>query len=113
MTGPCPAHRASWMGLVVVRTPSSFSTGSFSREHTATIKERCPMRRHIWMVCTSRSRVGTMTRIRPSRKLSSAAHAAVIVFPEPVADTPVPRTPSGGTDDLAGNPTHLRIPEVA
>lgn len=40
MTGPCPAHRANWIGFVVVRTPSSFSTGSFSSEHTATMGER-------------------------------------------------------------------------
>ncbi|MFC9855876.1 hypothetical protein, partial [Streptomyces prasinus] len=32
----------------------------------------------------------------------------MIVFPDPVADTIVPRTPSDGTDDLAGNPTHRR-----
>nr|BBJ56347.1 hypothetical protein SAVMC3_89760 [Streptomyces avermitilis] len=38
--GPAPAHRASWIGLVVVRTPNSFSTGSFSSEHTATMGER-------------------------------------------------------------------------
>ncbi|MFI1338114.1 hypothetical protein ACH4U7_50240 [Streptomyces sp. NPDC020845] len=37
MTGPLPAHKASWIGSVAVRTPSSFSTGSLSSEHTATI----------------------------------------------------------------------------
>ena len=116
-TGPCPAHRASWIALVVVRTPSSFSTGSFSSEHTATIGERCPTRRHAWAVCASRSRVGTITRIRQSRKFSSAAHAAVIVFPEPVADTPVPRSPSGARMTLQGIPptcgyAHSRPPGV-
>lgn len=30
-----------------------------------------------------------------------------MVLPEPVADTIVPRAPCGGTDDLAGNPTHF------
>src|SRR5690606_3027642 len=107
-TGPDPAHRASWMGLVVVRTPSELSTGSFSSEHTATIGARWPTARHAWAVCTSRSRVGTVTRRRPSANDSSAHAAAMIVLPEPVADTIVARAPCGGTDDLAGNPTHLR-----
>ncbi len=39
-TGPVPAHSASWTELVVVRTPSAPSTGSFSSEHTATIGAR-------------------------------------------------------------------------
>src|SRR5690606_3433475 len=51
---------------------------------------------------------GTVTRIRPSANDSSAHAAAMIVLPEPVADTIVARAPCGGTDDLAGNPTHLR-----
>ncbi|AYV25108.1 hypothetical protein EES41_00010 [Streptomyces sp. ADI95-16] len=91
-----------------MRTPSPLSTGSFSSEHTATIGAVWPTWRHAWAVCASRSRVGTVTRIRPPGKLSSAHAAAVIVFPEPVADTIVPRAPCGGMDDLAGNPTHLR-----
>lgn len=88
--------------------PSSFRTGSFSREHTATIGARWPTARHAWAVWESRSRVGTVTRIRPSAKLSSAHAAAVIVLPDPVADTIVPLAPRGGTDDLVGNPTHFR-----
>lgn len=107
-TGPVPAHSASWIGFVVVRTPSASSTGSFSSEHTPTIGARWPTSRHAWAVCTSRSRVGTVTRIRPSGKRSSAHAAAVIVLPDPVADTIVPRAPSDGTSDLAGNPTHFR-----
>ncbi|GGX46418.1 hypothetical protein GCM10010353_71290 [Streptomyces chryseus] len=107
-TGPDPVHRASWIGLVVVRTPSEPSTASFSSEHTATMGVRWPTRRHAWAVCASRSRVGTVTRIRPPANDSSAHAAAVIVLPDPVADTIVPRAPCGGTDDLAGNPTHFR-----
>lgn len=108
-TGPRPAHSASWIGLVVVRTPSCSRTSSFSSEHTATIGPWWPTLRHAWAVCTSRSRVGTMTRIRPPRKHSRAAHAAVIVFPEPVAETTVPRSPCAGTGDLVGNPAHARM----
>lgn len=112
-TGPEPAHRASWIRLVVVRTPSCSRTASFSSEHTAIMGAVWPTRRHAWAVCTSRSRVGTMTRIRPSRKFSRAAEAAVIVLPDPVADTTVPRSPWTGTGDLAGNPTHFLMREFA
>lgn len=107
-TGPLPAHRASWIGLVVVRTPSWSRTSSLSTEQTATIGARCPTRRQDWALCTIRSSVGTMTRIRPSGKYSRAHAAVVIVLPDPVADTPMARAPSGGTKDLAGNPTQLR-----
>src|SRR5688500_18532263 len=51
--------------------------------------------------------------MRPSGKRSNAAHAAVMVFPEPVADTSVARAPLADTDDLAGNPVHLRMLEFA
>lgn len=112
-TGPFPAHRASWIAFVVVRTPSCSRTSSFSSEHTAAIGPWWPTLRHAWAVCTSRSRVGTMTRIRPPRKHSRAAHAAVIVFPEPVAETTVPRSPWAGADARTGNPVHLRICETA
>lgn len=40
MTGPWPAHRASRIGFVVVRTPSCSRISSFSSEHTATIGAR-------------------------------------------------------------------------
>ncbi|MFC5030779.1 MULTISPECIES: hypothetical protein [Streptomyces] len=76
-TGPDPTHKASRTGFVVPRTPSRSRTSSDSSEHTATIGPRWPMVRHAAAVCTSRSSVGTMTRIRPSRKQSSAAAAAV------------------------------------
>jgi hypothetical protein len=105
---PDPAHRASWIAFVVVRTPSRSRTSSPSSEHTATIGERCPTRRHASAVCTSRSRVGTITRIRPPGKHSNAQAAAVIVLPDPVADTITPRAPCAGTADRTGNPTHLR-----
>jgi hypothetical protein len=70
--------------------------------------EQWPTRRHAWAVCTSRFRVGTVTRIRPSWNHSSAHAAAVIVLPDPVADTIVARAPCEGADDLAENPTHFR-----
>ncbi|MFC9736271.1 hypothetical protein ACFWGM_34050 [Streptomyces roseolus] len=39
-TGPDPADSASWIGFVVVRTPSESRTGSFSSEYTATVGAR-------------------------------------------------------------------------
>lgn len=106
---PGSSPGASWIAFVVLRTPSAPSTGSFSSEHTATIGARCPTARHAWAVCTSRSRVGTVTRIRPPGKHSSALAAAVIVLPDPVADTSVPRAPCSRTEDLAKNLTHSRM----
>jgi len=53
--------------------------------------------------------VGTVIRIRPLGKHSSALAAAVIVLPEPVADTSVPRAPCAGIDDLAKNLTRSRM----
>lgn len=61
-------------------------------------------RRQDRALCTIRSRAGTMTRIRPSGKHSRALTAAVIVFPDPVTDTPVARAPLGTRVILQGFP---------
>ncbi|GAA2466521.1 hypothetical protein GCM10010388_68430 [Streptomyces mauvecolor] len=69
--------------------------------------ERCPTRRQARAVCTSRSSVGASTR--PAGNMSSAADAAVNVFPEPVADTTLAREPRSDTKGWAGNPNALRM----
>ncbi len=89
-SGPA-SHRASWIGLVVERTPAGRALSS--REHTATIAPVRPARRQASISCASRSSVGTATSTRPRAASRWAATAPMAVLPVPVASTAVARRP--------------------